>query len=190
MYQRNKTAGQTQKLRQARRVPRECREGIPAAIRAALGPEPLLDVSCYDSFERATTKTKGGAVGRPRPKTPRARRPSGPPPGGGDPPRPPRAPPNPRGRGGAPPFRSTCGPDRLSATQPCSISPPDQRHSEGTYFAVIVVVQAQRSWPEPTSVGVRTMLPAAFGTVEATVTTPVASVIVMPLTYLVAPGNT
>ena len=152
MNQRNKTARQTQKLRQARRVARECREGIPTVIRAALGPEPLLDASCYDSFERATTKTKGRAFARP--------------------------------------FRSTCGPDRLSATQPCSISPPDQRHSEGTYFAVIVVVQAQRSWPEPTSVGVRTMLPAAFGTVEATVTTPVASVITMPLTYLVAPGNT
>jgi len=51
--QRNETAGQTQDLPQTRRVARECREGIPAVIRAALGPEPVLGVSCYDSFERA-----------------------------------------------------------------------------------------------------------------------------------------
>ena len=45
------------------------------------------------------------------------------------------------------------------------------------------------SWPEPLSVGVKMMVPAAFGTEEVTVTTPVVPVIATPLTYFVAPGK-
>lgn len=64
------------------------------------------------------------------------------------------------------------------------------RHSAGTYFGEMVVVQAQVSWPVlPTAVGVNTILPVAEGTVDVTVTTPVVSAIVTPLTYFVAPGN-
>ena len=56
----------------------------------------------------------------------------------------------------------------------------------------MVVVQVQRYWPVPavTSRGVSTMLPTAFGTVDATVTTPRPSLeIVTPDTYFVAPGK-
>ncbi|MBX3592141.1 MAG: thiamine phosphate synthase [Burkholderiaceae bacterium] len=78
---RNKSVDAAQRLRQAQRLARACRDGgalfivndsvelasavgadglhigrddgDPAAIRAALGPGPVLGVSCYDSFERA-----------------------------------------------------------------------------------------------------------------------------------------
>ena len=78
---RNKSVDAAQRLRQAQRLARACREGgalfivndsvelaravgadglhigrddgDPATIRAALGPGPVLGVSCYDSFERA-----------------------------------------------------------------------------------------------------------------------------------------
>ena len=65
------------------------------------------------------------------------------------------------------------------------------RHSLGRYLAVMAEEQTQRSWPEPTSVGVRMIVPGALGTVEVAVTTPRPSFeTVMPDTYLVAPGNT
>ena len=78
---RNKVADEAQKLRQAQRLARICREagallivndtielanavnadglhigrddGDPATVRAALGAQPILGVSCYDAFERA-----------------------------------------------------------------------------------------------------------------------------------------
>jgi len=78
---RNKVANEEQRLRQAQRLARICREtgalfivndtvelatavnadglhigredGDPATVRAALGAQPVLGVSCYDSFERA-----------------------------------------------------------------------------------------------------------------------------------------
>lgn len=78
---RNKVADEEQRLRQAQRLARICREagalfivndtvelaravnadglhigredGDPATVRAAVGAQPLLGVSCYDSFERA-----------------------------------------------------------------------------------------------------------------------------------------
>lgn len=78
---RNKVADAAQRLRQAQRLARICREagalfivndtvelakavnadglhigrddGDPAMVRAALGAQPVLGVSCYDSFERA-----------------------------------------------------------------------------------------------------------------------------------------
>lgn len=78
---RNKSVDAAQRLRQAQRLSRACREGgalfivndsvelaravgadglhigrddgDPAAIRAALGADAVLGVSCYDSFERA-----------------------------------------------------------------------------------------------------------------------------------------
>ena len=78
---RNKVADEPQRLRQAQRLARLCREagklfivndtvalakavgadglhigredGDPATVRAALGAQPVLGVSCYDSFERA-----------------------------------------------------------------------------------------------------------------------------------------
>jgi len=78
---RNKVADAAQRLRQAERLARICREtgalfivndtvelarsvdadglhigrddGDPATVRAALGARPVLGVSCYDSFERA-----------------------------------------------------------------------------------------------------------------------------------------
>jgi len=78
---RNKSVDAAQRLRQAQRLARACREGgalfivndsvelaravgadglhigrhdgDPAAIRAALGADAVLGVSCYDSFERA-----------------------------------------------------------------------------------------------------------------------------------------
>ncbi len=78
---RNKVADAAQRLRQAGRLARICREtgalfivndtvelarsvdadglhigrddGDPATVRAALGVRPVLGVSCYDSFERA-----------------------------------------------------------------------------------------------------------------------------------------
>ena len=78
---RNKAVGPAQRLRQAQRLARVCREdgalfivndsielahaaqadglhigredGDPATLRAALGATPILGVSCYDSFERA-----------------------------------------------------------------------------------------------------------------------------------------
>jgi thiamine-phosphate pyrophosphorylase len=78
---RNKVVDEVQKLRQAQQLARICRDagalfivndtielastvnadglhigrddGDPATIRAALGAQPILGVSCYDSFERA-----------------------------------------------------------------------------------------------------------------------------------------
>ncbi len=78
---RSKIADAAQRLRQARRVARACRaagalfivndsvelaraadadglhigreDGDPARIRAALGPDRVLGISCYDAFERA-----------------------------------------------------------------------------------------------------------------------------------------
>ena len=78
---RNKAISAVQRLRQAQRLARVCREGgalfivndsielahaaqadglhigredgDPATLRAALGATPILGVSCYDSFERA-----------------------------------------------------------------------------------------------------------------------------------------
>lgn len=65
------------------------------------------------------------------------------------------------------------------------------RHSDGRYFAAMFDVQVQVSWPvlAATSVGVSTMLPGALGTVDTAVTIPVVLAIVMPDTYLVAPGK-
>jgi thiamine-phosphate pyrophosphorylase len=78
---RNKSLDATQRLRQAQRLADVCREagalfivndsvelaravgadglhigrddGEPASVRAALGPQAILGVSCYDAFERA-----------------------------------------------------------------------------------------------------------------------------------------
>jgi len=78
---RNKSVDAQQKLRQAQRIAQACRDGgalfivndsielaravgadglhigrddgDPAQVRAALGPGPVLGVSCYDAFERA-----------------------------------------------------------------------------------------------------------------------------------------
>lgn len=56
------------------------------------------------------------------------------------------------------------------------------RQSTGTYLWSMAVAHCHVSCPLPASVGVRVMSPAAPGTVEVIVTTPVAGVIVIALT--------